>query len=56
MNDIFSAGDPLVNDPKLHQAFCSLPAFVQETIMQCNVDINNEQQLFEFADKLMRKD
>ncbi len=44
------------NSPEIKQYFDSLPAFIQETVMQSGVQIETEEQLRQCAEKLMKKD
>lgn len=45
---------PLQQDPQMKQYFDSLPAYVQENIMQTGVELCNMDQLRSCAENLMR--
>ena len=52
MSDSFDWPNALSENPKIAQYFYSLPAFVQETLMQAG-NITSESELYKCAENLM---
>mgnify|MGYP001454036872 CR=1 FL=1 len=46
---------PFENKPEMQKYFDSLPAYVQENIMQTGVEITSLDQLHKCADNLLKK-
>lgn len=52
---MFPSQNPLEPYPVMSNYFSSLPLFVQESIMQSGIKLEDEKQLRSFAEQLMNK-